>query len=552
VENAADLPRDDLVLGRYRPLRPLGSGGSGSVWLVRDEHLERNVALKIVARAGKAGSRAEREVQAATRLRHPRCLRALAFHRDDGHVYVAYEFVRGRTLRDALRSGGIDDATAVEAAAQILDALAHAHGKGIAHRDVKPANVMLEDGPEPSTRLLDFGLARLDELDGLTATGDVPGTLAYIAPERLDGTESAGAADVWAVGVILWEALAGFHPFQAPSPVETAKRIAAGAGPLARERPDLPRGLCVIVDRMLAVDPRRRPSARRAAAGLRAAGEEGASRQEPLGGRRTLRARGAHAGLAALTAGGSVALLPFFPRGWSFLLGTLAAAVALRSPFGGLAVALAVPVLPLGNVSLGLALAYAALALAWLALFRRHASTGLVFAAGGILGPLGAVTLLPLAALGAAGTVRRALAAAVGVLAGAAVCALTGRALPLTEDPPGTSRTLAGLEGPLEAAGAVAGALERHPVVLLAAVVIGLAAATAPYAVAAGRWGLAFWGSAYLGGVVLLPVAAGAPDLRTTLVTVGVWTAVAGLGALRLRPERDRPALGSGTMPESA
>ena len=400
MQNAASLPREDLVLGRYRPLRPLGSGGSGSVWLVRDEEVGRDVALKIVARAGKAGSRAEREVEAATRLRHSRCLRALAFHRDDGHVYVAYEFVRGRTLREALSAGGIDDATAIEAGSQILDALGHAHGKGIAHRDVKPANIMLEDGPDTSTRLLDFGLALLDELDGLTATGDVPGTLAYIAPERLDGAESAGAADVWAVGVILWEALAGFHPFQATSPVDTAKRIAAGAGPLARERPDLPRDLCATVDRMLALDPRRRPSARRAAADPSFRRTERTQRPRPLTARQTLRPRAVHAGLAALTAGGSAALLPFFPRGWPFLLGAVAAVVALRSPVAGLAAALAVPVLPLGNLSLGLALAYGAVAAGWLLAFRREATAGLLFAAGGVLAPIGAVTLLPLVALG--------------------------------------------------------------------------------------------------------------------------------------------------------
>jgi Protein kinase domain len=549
VPQAASLPRDDLVLGRYRPLRPLGSGGSGSVWLVRDEQLDRDVALKIVARAGKAAARAEREVEAATRLRHRRCLRALAFHRDDGHVYVAYEYVRGRTLRDALRSGGIDDGVAIEAAAQILDALGHAHGKGISHRDVKPANVMLEEGPATSTRLLDFGLARLDELDGLTATGDVPGTLAYIAPERLDGIESADAADVWAVGVILWEALAGFHPFQAPSPVETAKRIAAGAEPLARERPDLPRDLCAAVDRMLALDPHRRPSARRAAADLRAAGEERTRRPRPLTARETRRARAVHAALAGLTAGGSAALLPFFPRGWPFLLAAVAVVAALRSPRAGLAVALAVPVLPLGNLSRGLALAYAALALAWFLAFRRNASAGLLFAAGGILAPLGAVTLLPLAALSARGPIRHALTAAAGLLTGAAVCALTGRALPLTADPPGTSRTLAGLEGPLDAADGVLGALAAHPVLALAALMIALAAATAGHAVAAGAWGLAFWGSAYLGGVVLLPAAVGNPDVRTLAVTIGVWGAAAGLGAVRLARQRDGESPGSGTMP---
>ena len=134
------------MLGRYRPVRPLGTGGSGSVWLARDEQSGMEVALKIVPREGKAASRAEREALAATRLRHERCLRAYAFERDDSHVYIAYEYVPGKTVREAMRAGELDDRSAVEAAAQILEGLAHAHARGIVHRDVKPSNVLLKDG----------------------------------------------------------------------------------------------------------------------------------------------------------------------------------------------------------------------------------------------------------------------------------------------------------------------------------------------------------------------------------------------------------------------
>src|SRR5436305_8274319 len=210
---ALALPESEPVLGRYRPLRPLGSGGSGSVWLARDEKTGLDVALKIVAREGKAAARAEREAAAAARLRHPSCLRAYAFARDSRHVYIAYEFVPGRTYREAMRAGELNDAAAIEACAQICDGLAHAHAAGILHRDVKPSNVLLADGDEVSARLLDFGLARMAEAETLTAQGDVPGTLAYIAPERLAGDDATEASDVWAVGVMLWESLAGRHPF---------------------------------------------------------------------------------------------------------------------------------------------------------------------------------------------------------------------------------------------------------------------------------------------------------------------------------------------------
>src|SRR3954467_122161 len=265
---ALAVEESGLMLGRYRPLRPLGSGGSGSVWLARDEQTGLEVALKIVPREGKAAARAEREAQAAARLRHPSCLRAYAFARDPRHVYIAYEYVPGQTFREALRAGDLNDAAAVQACAEICDALAHAHAAGILHRDVKPSNVLLAAG---RAKLLDFGLARMQEAETLTAQGDVPGTLAYIAPERLAGEDATGAADVWAIGVMLWEALSGRHPFWQTSMLDTARAIESGAPPLATLRPDLPKALLQLVDRSLSLAPARRPSAHELAAHLRGA-----------------------------------------------------------------------------------------------------------------------------------------------------------------------------------------------------------------------------------------------------------------------------------------
>jgi serine/threonine protein kinase len=196
ADGSAHATANGLVLGRYRPLRPLGSGGMGSVWHALDEKRDREVALKIVPRTGTAGPRAEREATAAAQLEHPACLRAYALARDDGHVYIAYEYIPGRTFRHALDHGELDDERAVEAAAQILEGLAHAHERGIVHRDVKPSNVLLADGPAVSVRLLDFGLALMTEEETLTAAGDVPGTLAYISPERLRGKPAEPATDV--------------------------------------------------------------------------------------------------------------------------------------------------------------------------------------------------------------------------------------------------------------------------------------------------------------------------------------------------------------------
>src|SRR5580765_5894140 len=111
----------------------------GHVWLVQDQETGLDVALKIVGREGKAAARAEREAAAAAALRHPRCQRIYALARDPSHVYIAYEYVPGRTMREAIRAGELRDAAAIEVAAQVLDALAHAHGRGIVHRDVKPS-----------------------------------------------------------------------------------------------------------------------------------------------------------------------------------------------------------------------------------------------------------------------------------------------------------------------------------------------------------------------------------------------------------------------------
>src|SRR3954465_8091184 len=317
MSNAAPaVLQSELVLGRYRPLRPLGSGGSGSVWLARDEQNGLDVALKIVPREGKAATRAEREALAAARLRHKHCLRAYALERDSRNVYIAYEYVPGQTMRQALRAGELNDAAALEAAAQVLEALAHAHSRGVVHRDVKPSNILLAESEEISVRLLDFGLAQLAEEEPLTATGDVPGTLAYVPPERLRGEPGEPSADIWAVGTMLWEALAGFHPFWNGSLLETAKRIETGAAPPPRVRAALPKPLCARVDRMLSLDPAARPPAALLSHELRDALAERIRRKSKGGGippDPALPLRFAGPAAAGVFAGWTAATLPFYP-----------------------------------------------------------------------------------------------------------------------------------------------------------------------------------------------------------------------------------------------
>ena len=386
-EALALRPGPRLFLGRYRAVRPLGSGGSGSVWLARDEQGGREVAVKIVPREGKSGERARREAQAMSKLDHPACPRAYACGRDAENVYIAYAYVPGATFRESLRAGRVTDAVAVEVAAQVLDGLAHAHDRGIVHRDVKPANVLLaadSESEEISVRILDFGLARFAEGETLTAAGDVPGTLAYIAPERLHGEPAGPAGDVWSVGVLLYEALAGRHPFWRPSLGETAEAITQGPPPLRTERPDLPDRLLAAVDRALVVDPKKRPSAAKLARMLgRARGDDrGAARDVTSFTRQLLPALA-----TGIYAAGAAALLPFYPGRAAVPLGIAAAALTLGAPRFGLAFALAVPIFPLGNAALGLALLYTALAAAaWLALvLTRGPARRAVAAAAGVV-----------------------------------------------------------------------------------------------------------------------------------------------------------------------
>jgi len=528
----ATLSASELVLGRYRPLRPLGSGGSGSVWLARDETNGLDVALKIVAREGKAGTRAEREAEAAARLRHPRCLRAYAYAGDDRNVYIAYEYVPGRTMRDRIRAGELGDSEAVEVAIQILEGLAHAHANGIVHRDVKPTNVLVADGPEVEVRLLDFGLAQFAEAETLTAAGDVPGTLAYISPERLQGEEASFAADVWAVGVLLWETLTGYHPFWTASPVETARRIEAGPPPLESVRPDLPRPLVDAVNRAVDVDPVRRPSAMQLAHRLRdvSASHRRARRRPTLPNLHVPPLRRVAAGFAAaLFAGGTAALVPFYPVGWAFGLAALAAATTALRPRLGLAFALGVAVLPLGNVSLGLALAYSLAAVAWVVATWRRPEEGLLPAAGALLAPLGATALVPLVFAPVRRPIWRAIHSALAVIFGAIAMGLVGDSLPLS-DRHAPALGLAGSED----AGAVITALGRsllaRPELVATGVVLALVSVFLPLASRRGLWSIAALGAVAI-ALLLLPTAA----VNPLPVVAGIWLCCVAVGVKEAR-----------------
>jgi len=265
-----ELPEPDVTLttgqriGPYAILREAGQGGMGRVYVATDTRLNRVVALKSV-RAGllqdsAQRERLQREARSAAALVHPGICTVYALEEIDGQLFMAFEYVEGRTLRLEMRSQLRPTPDAVlDTMRQLTDALACAHDAGITHGDLKPENVMRTgDG---RLKILDFGLARMqpDAATGgsvsnpaLTREGMVVGTPGYMAPEQLTGQSRDARTDVFALGVLIYEFAAGEHPFAATTPVAIAARVLSETpSSLAGLRPDLPLRFTAIVDRCL-------------------------------------------------------------------------------------------------------------------------------------------------------------------------------------------------------------------------------------------------------------------------------------------------------------
>jgi len=248
-----------IVLGRYRLKRQLGAGGFGTVWMARDERLERDVAVKMVPRERIVGGRFEREAHAAARLSHPGIVTLYEAGTDDDGAYLVSELVRGSTLGELLDAGALSDREIVGIGIALCDALSHAHAENVVHRDVKPSNVLVpKHPPSPASvaKLTDFGVARLVGGDTLTRTGDVIGTAAYMAPEQAEGREVGAPADLYALALVLYEGLTGVNPVRTGTAAQRARRLGAYLPPLRRQRHDLPRELGQAID--LALRPRAR------------------------------------------------------------------------------------------------------------------------------------------------------------------------------------------------------------------------------------------------------------------------------------------------------
>jgi serine/threonine protein kinase/Tol biopolymer transport system component len=251
----------------YRIVRELGRGGMGDVYLAEDTRLGRRVALKLLpahfTQDPERVHRFQREARAASALNHPNIVTIYDFGQQDNRHFIAAEFVEGRTLRAAFKQRDLTLGQSLDVAAQAASALAAAHQAGIIHRDIKPENVMLR--PDGYVKVLDFGLAKLTD-SGMatrapgaeaesfqTMPGRVMGTTAYMSPEQARGLEVDERADIFSLGVVLYEMITGRRPFEGMTPVDVmASLLDSEPEPLSTHMPDAPPELQRVVSRMLA------------------------------------------------------------------------------------------------------------------------------------------------------------------------------------------------------------------------------------------------------------------------------------------------------------
>jgi hypothetical protein len=402
---------------RYEIVRKIGAGGFADVFEAYDHKLGRPVALKIIADRRGMSARVVREVEAATALSHPGIVALYDYFSDGEQSYLVWELIEGESL-DALVDE-IDDATAVEALAEVLDALVFAHSQGVIHRDIKPQNIMLDyDG---RAKVMDFGIARLIDAETLTTEGDVLGTFAYMSPEQAEGRRAGPASDVYSAAIVLYELLAGFNPVRGDTAAETLSNVIASRfAALEVARRDLPRGLVDAVELACSPEPADRPWAAEFEQALRAALASGRLHGRRHRVRRLLKPfrrsallveRTAGAALAALVVGVLLTRMPAYPQGWTVPAIAFTAGLWFVVPGAGLAWLLGVLAFPLFNVAFSVGVAYVVLAVALYWLTRGRPLVALWPALAVLLTPVYAALLVP-AAASVLGRVRGIIAAA--------------------------------------------------------------------------------------------------------------------------------------------
>ena len=250
-----------LFDGRYRIISRLGQGGMARVFLAQDESLHRQVAVKVLADRHSDDphfiERFQREARAAARLNHPNIVQVYDQSQTEGMSYIVQEYVEGETLKDlSRRESPIEPRRAITIALQILAALRVAHQQGVIHRDVKPQNILVQ--PDGKIKVADFGIASAGDTE-MTEAGSIVGTAQYLAPEQARGLPVGPPADLYAVGIVLYEMLSGRVPFEGEAAVTVAMRHVQEAPEALTDRnPLVPVALESVVMRALAKDPTQR------------------------------------------------------------------------------------------------------------------------------------------------------------------------------------------------------------------------------------------------------------------------------------------------------
>jgi hypothetical protein len=264
-------------LAKYEILEEIGHGGMATVYRAHDGRLGRDVAVKVIhphlRDSREVVSRFNAEARAVAKLRHRNIVEVYDVSApDDAEQYLVVELVRGTTLRKLLeKRRALPPEVAAALAVELLGALEHANSAGVVHRDIKPENVLLEHVPPPEdapdrgrpsagsrvmVKLTDFGIAKLLDAQGVTSTGQVLGSPAHMAPEQIEGGEVDARADVFGLGVLLYECLVGHLPFEGQNPAQVLRRVLDGTYPeAASERPVVGRAWSALLDRALAHAP---------------------------------------------------------------------------------------------------------------------------------------------------------------------------------------------------------------------------------------------------------------------------------------------------------
>jgi hypothetical protein len=256
------MAEEPLLHDRYRIVRRLGSGAFATVYLADDLKMGRPVAIKVVEQTADVDDRVVREAHAAAKLSHHHILSVYEMVREPSRTLLFTEYVQGRTLREHYRDASLNDHEILEVGIQLCRALEHAHKRGVVHRDIKPENIMLTDGDAVDTRLMDFGVAQLEDKTSITIDGDLVGTLAYMSPEQVEGKNVDSRSDVYSLALTLYEGFTRKNPLKGKKLQDLLRDVSRpDIPPLETNRPDLPAELSDALARAMSRDSYARPDA---------------------------------------------------------------------------------------------------------------------------------------------------------------------------------------------------------------------------------------------------------------------------------------------------